>query len=60
VVAKISAKRTNLHREYSDATHNKSQDSAHDLSEIAREMKASTYAFPEQRKEPLNTPPQCA
>jgi len=37
------------------ATAHKSQDSAHDLStEDRKEMKASTYAFPAQRKEPLN------
>jgi cell division protein FtsX len=37
------------------ATAHKSHDSAHDLStEDRKEMKASTYAFPAQRKEPLN------
>ena len=36
-------------------TAHKSHDSAHDLStEDRKEMKASTYAFPAQRKEPLN------
>ena len=37
------------------ATAHKSQDSPHDLStEDRKEMKASTYAFPAQCKEPLN------
>jgi cell division protein FtsX len=36
-------------------TAHKSHDSAHDLStEDRKEMKDSTYAFPAQRKEPLN------
>jgi cell division protein FtsX len=36
-------------------TAHKSHDSAHDLStEDRKEMKNSTYAFPAQRKEPLN------
>jgi len=42
-------------------TAHKSHDSAHDLStEDRKEMKASTYAFPAQRKEPLKRRLACA